>query len=74
MSKETKGVGQKLAVYVPKEDVFVVDKIKGLMDQHKKEGYRTSLSFELIRLAKVGLIASEDPKLKALVEKAIQEG
>lgn len=51
----TKGIGRKLAVYVPKADEFVIDELEALRVARQKKGYRTSLSFELIRLAKLGL-------------------
>jgi len=50
-----KGIGKKLAVYVPKCDEFVIDAIEELKQAHQRKGYRTSLSYELIRLAKLGL-------------------
>jgi hypothetical protein len=50
-----KGIGRKLAVYVPKSDEFVIDEIEELKKARQSKGYRTSLSFELIRLAKLGL-------------------
>lgn len=69
----TKGVGRKLAIYVPKCDEYVVDEVEALMEQHAIEGYRTSLSFELIRMAKLGLIASKDDKIMGLIEKAVKK-
>jgi len=48
----TKGVGKKLAIYVPKEDEWVIDKLMTIQSDRRKEGYRTSLSYELVRLVK----------------------
>ena len=50
-----KGTGRKLAVYVPKDDEYVIKEIEGIMQSRKDSGLKSSLSFELIRLAKLGL-------------------
>lgn len=47
-----KGIGKKLAIYVPKEDEWVVDRLEDIQKNRRAEGYRTSLSYELIRLVK----------------------
>ena len=67
-----KGTGQKLAIYVPQCDEYVIDELKKEQARHNKEGYRTSLSFELVRVAKIGLIAIHDDKILRLVEKALK--
>ena len=58
----TKGIGRKLAVYVPKSDEFVIDEIELLKETRQKAGYRTSLSYELIRLTKLGLLHKDARK------------
>jgi hypothetical protein len=60
-SKERKGIGKKLAIYVPKEDLYVIDELNKVMESRIKEGFRTSLSFELVKALKAGL---ELPKSK----------
>jgi hypothetical protein len=50
--KNTKGIGTKLAIYVPKEDEWVIDQLETIKTNRRKDGYRTSLSYELIRLVK----------------------
>ena len=51
----TKGVGRKLAIYVPKVDEWVIDELDEIQKARLAEGYRTSLSYELIRLVKEAL-------------------
>jgi hypothetical protein len=69
LSKETgtahvgKGVGKKLAIYVPREDEFVLEELEKLRTARARAGYRTSLSYELIRLTKLGLRHPEAQKL-----------
>jgi len=63
MARPKKEMGIKLAVYVPSEDAHIVDKIRSLEDQHRKEGYRTSVSFETIRLVKLGLQHKDAEKI-----------
>jgi len=53
--REGKGVGKKLAVYIPREDDFVLEELEALRVARARAGYRTSLSYELIRLVKLGL-------------------
>lgn len=48
----SKGIGKKLAVYVPKEDEWVIGRLEEIQSNRRAEGYRTSLSYELIRLVK----------------------
>ena len=72
-AKKTKGVGKKLAVYVPKCDEYVVDELERLGEKHSKEGYRTSLSFELIRMAKIGLVASANKKIMSTLDEALRK-
>jgi hypothetical protein len=52
---EFKGVGKKLAIYVPREDEFVIKELEKAMEDRIKEGFRTSLSFELVKALKEGL-------------------
>jgi hypothetical protein len=54
-SKEGKGIGKKLAIYVPNEDMYVIDELNKVMENRIKEGFRTSLSFELVKALKDGL-------------------
>lgn len=51
-SDTTRGVGRKLAIYVPKIDEWVIDELEKIQKDRLAEGYRTSLSYELIRLVK----------------------
>jgi hypothetical protein len=53
--KENKGIGKKLAIYVPREDLYVIDELNKVMEARIKEGFRTSLSFELVKALKAGL-------------------
>jgi len=50
--KNSKGIGTKLAIYVPKEDEWVIDRMESIQRDRRTAGYRTSLSYELIRLVK----------------------
>jgi len=50
-----KGIGKRVAIYVPVEDEPILDKIARRLDQTRKEGFRTSFSFEVIRLLKIAL-------------------
>ena len=50
--KPTKGIGRKLALYVPKEDEYIIDEIEKIKKEHTRQGFKTSLSHELIRLLK----------------------
>ena len=68
-----KGTGRKLAVYVPQCDEYVIKELESEQARHSQEGYRTSLSFELVRVAKIGLIALHDEKILRLVEKTLKE-
>ena len=58
-----KGVGRKLAIYIPNEDGFVLDELEHLRIARAKAGYRTSLSYELIRLVKLGLRHADAQKV-----------
>lgn len=71
--KENKGIGRKLAVYVAKDDFHVLEALEEFIQQHKRQGYRTSLSFELMRVAKIGLLALQNDKIKGLVEKEMSK-
>lgn len=51
----SKGKGKKLAIYVSSEDMPVVDGIEGIVNKRKEAGFRTSFSFEIVRLARLGL-------------------
>ena len=64
------GIGRKLAIYLPKQDEFLFDHIEKTMEVRGKDGYHTSLSFELIRLAKLGVRAQANPKAMSLLEKS----
>jgi len=72
MAVQQKNTGRKLAIYVPKIDEYVINELEAEKKRHNLEGYRTSLSFELVRVAKIGLVALRDEKILRLVEKAIQ--
>lgn len=52
-----KGIGKKLAIYVPREDQYVIDALNAAKDSRIKEGLRTSLSFELVKALKDGLVS-----------------
>ena len=49
------GVGSKLALYVPKEDEFVLEEIRKLCAKHARKKIKSSRSSELIRLVRIGL-------------------
>jgi len=70
---KSKTPGRKLAIYVPSCDEYVIMELTAEQERHNREGYRTSLSFELIRVAKIGLVALRDEKILKMVEKAIKE-
>jgi len=46
------GKGLKLDVYVPADDLWVVDEIERRVGALKKRGYKTSFNFEALRLLK----------------------
>ena len=54
-SKKIKGIGKKLAIYVPREDEYVLEELNRIIDTQTKLGFRTSLSFELVKTLKAGL-------------------
>ena len=56
--EKTAGSGKKLAIYVPKEDEFVISELEKIQAKRAAEGFRTSLSFELVRALKDGLKSS----------------
>lgn len=49
------GKGLKLDVYVPGDDLWLVDEIERWVIAKKNSGIRTSFNFELVRLLKIGL-------------------
>ena len=57
-----KAKGKKLAIYVSGDDMDVVDGIEDIVNRRKIGGFRTSFSFELVRLARVGLKSAEATK------------
>lgn len=58
MANRTKGIGKKLAIYVPREDEYVVEELNKIADTQTRLGFRTSLSFELVKILKVGLASA----------------
>jgi len=50
-----KGIGKRVAIYVPVEDEPILAMIAKRLKLTRKEGFRTSFSFEVIRLLKVAL-------------------
>jgi hypothetical protein len=55
MANRAKGIGKKLAIYVPKEDEYVVEELNKIVDSQIRLGFRTSFSFELVKSLKAGL-------------------
>lgn len=49
------GPGTKVSIYVPPEDFSVLKQVDMLIDDLRTAGYRSSRSFEVVRLLKVGL-------------------
>lgn len=58
MANKIKGVGKKLAIYVPKEDEYVIEELNKIVDSQIRQGFRTSFSFELVKALKSGLAAA----------------
>jgi hypothetical protein len=52
---EQKGIGKKLAIYVPREDEFVITALEKMIEKSRAEGYRTSFSYQFVKAAKFGL-------------------
>ena len=50
-----KGIGRRVAIYVPVEDEPILDMIAKRLKLTRAEGFRSSFSFEVIRLLKVAL-------------------
>lgn len=49
------GSGVKIDLYVPGVDQWVVDEVERRVAVQKAGGFRTSFSFELLRVVKIGL-------------------
>jgi hypothetical protein len=58
MPRKSKGIGKKLAIYVPKEDEYVIEELNKILDKQIRAGFRTSFSFELVKALKAGLAAA----------------
>lgn len=50
-----KGIGRRYALYVPVDEEPLMEQVRGRLDARRAEGSRSSLSFEIIRLVKLGL-------------------
>jgi len=55
--KKEKGIGKRVAIYVPVDEEPILDKIAKRLKDTRAEGFRSSFSFEVIRLLKVALAA-----------------
>lgn len=53
--KKDKGIGKRVAIYVPVDEEPILDKIAKRLSKTRAEGFRSSFSFEVIRLLKVAL-------------------
>jgi len=58
MPKKVRGIGKKLAIYVPKEDEYVIEELNKIWDRQVRAGFRTSFSFELVKALKAGLASA----------------
>ncbi len=52
---DAKGIGKRLTIYVPLKDMDVIRELEKISETRKSKGYQSSLSFELLRLARIGL-------------------
>jgi hypothetical protein len=52
---DAKGIGKRLTIYVPLKDMGVIRELEKISETRRGKGYQSSLSFELLRLARVGL-------------------
>jgi len=55
--KKEKGIGKRVAIYVPVDEEPILDKIAQRLKITRADGFRSSFSFEVIRLLKVALAA-----------------
>lgn len=65
---------KKLRILVPPEYIYVLEEIELLVETKKKMGITTSVSYELMKLAKKALFEDTGPRpTKTKIPKIIQE-